>query len=213
MLVRFAATTPGTIGTLPDIQPLMPTNQTDTERFEALFAAHRAAILAFAIRRADSAEEAADVVSDTFTVAWRRLDDVPNGDGALPWLYGTARKALANTRRAGQRRDALAVRAGNELAVALDAAAAKSLAVGPAHELSDASRSSLMGLREEEREALLLVAWEGLKPRDVAQVLGISPITARTRIHRARRNFVAGLPANSGTHASLNTTISQEESS
>lgn len=211
MLDTISAHRLGTFCSMPDTFTAMAANRTDSERFEALFAEHRGAILAFALRRAESAEEAADVVAETFTVAWRKLDDVPAGDKTLPWLYATARNTLANARRAGQRRDALTARAGNELAIVLDAAMVESLAVGPAQELSEHARDSLMSLRGDEREALLLVAWEGLKPREVARVLGISPVTARTRIHRARRNFSAALGGNRPL-TPISTTLSQEES-
>ena len=60
-------------------------------------------VLGYALRRTD-AEEARDVVSETFTVAWRRFDDVPEGEAALPWLLTTARKVLANHRRAAESR-------------------------------------------------------------------------------------------------------------
>ena len=81
----------------------------DTERFRALFAAHRSAVLAYARRRVDP-DAAADVVAETFLVAWRRLDAVP--DDALPWLYGVARKVVGNQRRAQRRSQALVERLG-----------------------------------------------------------------------------------------------------
>lgn len=193
---------------MPDTFIAMAAKQTDSERFEAIFNEHRTAILAFALRRAGSAEEAADVVADTFTIAWRKLHEVPVGAKTLPWLYSTARHTLANSRRADERRDALAARAGSELSIVLDAAVTDALATGPLQELSERSRSALMSLREEEREVLLLVAWEGLKPREIARTLGISPVTARTRIHRARRRFSEA----SGAVPPLTTTFSPEES-
>ncbi|HEY7668545.1 MAG TPA: hypothetical protein VIE12_10530 [Actinomycetota bacterium] len=42
-------------------------------------------MLGYVLRRTDP-EEANDVIAETFTVAWRRLEQVPEGDGALPWL-------------------------------------------------------------------------------------------------------------------------------
>ena len=44
-------------------------------------------------------------MAETFLVAWRRLDDVPAD--ALPWLYGVARRVLANQRRSADRGAAL----------------------------------------------------------------------------------------------------------
>jgi DNA-directed RNA polymerase specialized sigma24 family protein len=66
------------------------------ERFEGLFRQNYAAVRAYALRRAPH-DVAQDVAAETFLVAWRRLDDVP--DDALPWLYGVARRVLANQRR------------------------------------------------------------------------------------------------------------------
>ena len=71
----------------------------DEARFRDLYAAHYRRVLAYATRRIEPAEEAHDVTSETFAVAWRRLDEVPTGDGAGAWLIGTARRILANHRR------------------------------------------------------------------------------------------------------------------
>ena len=57
----------------------------------------------------------ADLLADVYLVAWRRIDEVPRGDGARMWLYGVARRQLANQRRGDRRRSALA----SELAGAL----------------------------------------------------------------------------------------------
>jgi DNA-directed RNA polymerase specialized sigma24 family protein len=74
------------------------------ERFEGLFRENYPLVRAYALRRA-APEAAQDVVADTFLVAWRRLEDVP--DDALPWLYGIARRVLANQRRSADRSAAL----------------------------------------------------------------------------------------------------------
>lgn len=76
-------------------------------RFERLYDAHYAPVLAYALRRSGRTV-AHDVAAETFLVAWRRLDDVPVD--AAPWLYGVARRVLANERRAEKRRAALAER-------------------------------------------------------------------------------------------------------
>lgn len=61
------------------------------ETFRRLYAAHFDAVLGYALRRTDRPEDAADVVSETFVVAWRRIGHV-SLDGSLPWLYaGTDR--------------------------------------------------------------------------------------------------------------------------
>src|SRR5690606_8089851 len=79
-------------------------------RLVELFEAHHTAVLGYVSRRAGSADRAADVFSEVFLVAWRRLDDVPPGAEARLWLFGVARRTLANARRATRRRDALVER-------------------------------------------------------------------------------------------------------
>ena len=155
----------------------------DTARFEALFRTHRSAVLAYARRRV-GADAAADVVAETFLVAWRRLDGV--ADDPLPWLYGVARNVIANQRRASRRSDALIGRL---------AEAGAPLAPSPEHALGtrEALRAALAGLGERDREALRLVAWEGLGPEQAARAAGCSRATFAVRLHRARRRLAAAL--------------------
>src|SRR5919204_2389049 len=72
--------------------------------FERLYRRHVGEVAAYVARRADR-QLVQDVVADTFLVAWRRLDDVP--DDTLPWLYAVARKTLANHRRSSSRQRSL----------------------------------------------------------------------------------------------------------
>jgi RNA polymerase sigma-70 factor (ECF subfamily) len=74
-------------------------NTVDREaRFRRLCEAHTAAVLAYALRRVPR-EDAADVVAETFLVAWRRVDEVDERS-ALPWLYGVARRVVLSQQRA-----------------------------------------------------------------------------------------------------------------
>lgn len=72
-------------------------------RFETLYDRYAHLILAYATRRTPSYEDAADVLADTFTVVWRRINDVPDGDEARLWIYGVARRTLANHHRSDHR--------------------------------------------------------------------------------------------------------------
>lgn len=150
--------------------------------FGRLYREHGRAILAYALRRAGDPEDAADIVAETFLIAWRRRGDVPAGDKARLWLYAVARRVLANRHRAEQRRTRLGERLAESLRTELAAHAAPS---GEAAEVLQA-----MGeLSEEDRELLLLVSWEELSPAEAARVLGISSLAARSRLHRARRRL------------------------
>jgi RNA polymerase sigma-70 factor (ECF subfamily) len=163
----------------------MERSMTDSEdrrkRFDALFIVHGPDIVAYCGWRASSASDAQDAAADVFLTAWRRLDSVPEGEAARVWLYATARRVLANQRRSRRRHVALQKR------LAADAAlvpSAEPLDPEPAlvHE-------ALRRLGTRDREVLLLAEWEGLSPAQIGAVLGCLAVTARGRLHRARRRF------------------------
>lgn len=163
----------------------MTTSQHDRKRrFDALFAAYGPDIVAYCGWRADCADDAQDAVAEVFLTAWRRLDEVPHGDAARVWLYATARRVIANQRRAGRRRVALRERL---------AEASARQAPGWADASPDDAlvREALDMLRPPDREVLLLAEWEGLTPEQIGAVLGCLAVTARGRLYRARRRFRA----------------------
>ncbi|SFP48323.1 RNA polymerase sigma-70 factor, ECF subfamily [Actinomadura madurae] len=156
---------------------------TDEDEFAAVYAATYKALLAYALRRCDTPEDAADVVAETFATAWRRVADMPAGDEARLWLYGVARRVLANHRRGVLRhsRKTAALRA--ELRAA-----------APAQDASPVS-DVFRALPDRDRELLALVAWEGLSVAQIATVLGCSRNAASIRLYRARRRFARALRA------------------
>jgi RNA polymerase sigma-70 factor (ECF subfamily) len=177
-----------------------------TARFRALYEENYERILGYALRRVEPAD-ALDVVAETFTVAWRRLAQIPRGDEARLWLYGTARRVLANHQRAMRRRARLYGRLADEV---------PTRAAEPS---SSAAAAAFARLRTTDRELLALVAWEGLDTREVARVIGCSENAARIRLHRARRRLASALAdeeqslkrAASAGHVSL-TAIRTEDS-
>lgn len=152
-------------------------------RFEQLYGAQLRPLLGYALRRVDRPEEAADVVAEVMLVAWRRLAEVPAGHDARLWLFGVARRILANQRRGRLRRDRLSHRLGRELGHLVWPDHAGDVATGLT------VRAALDALSEEDREILRLAAWEDLDPREIAVVLGIPAVTARSRLHRARQRL------------------------
>jgi RNA polymerase sigma-70 factor, ECF subfamily len=152
------------------------------ERLENLFVEHAAAVRAYALRRIDPAT-AEETVSEVFVIAWRRLDDVP--PDPLPWLLACARRVLANQRRAGRRRIALQER----LSQLGDPPGAWEFDGVPDRPLARA----LGELSGDDRELLLLVAWDELDPEQAAQALGCSRRTLAVRLHRARRRLADSL--------------------
>ncbi|XVX19584.1 RNA polymerase sigma factor [Actinomycetota bacterium] len=146
-------------------------------RFDGLYLSTADALLAYAVRRVSTPADAADVVAETFVVAWRRLDDVPQPENeARAWLYGVARRVLANLHRSEARRSQLAQALRVELTRVQHTA---QQAPTPVEE-------ALSDLSPDDQELLRLTAWEGLSTTELAIALGCTSGAARVRLHRAR---------------------------
>jgi RNA polymerase sigma-70 factor (ECF subfamily) len=139
-------------------------------------------MLGYALRRCDP-DTAQDVVADTFLVCWRRIDHVPAD--ARPWLFGVARKVIANRRRGAARTQSLRARAADTAIVAHD------------RDLGDkiSERHSIQAtfgqLSERDRETLSLVLWDGPDHAAAARALGCTRPAFAVRLHRARRRLTA----------------------
>ena len=153
------------------------------ERLEQLFRAHEPAVVAYVRRRARG-DVVDDIVAETFLVAWRRLDDIP--EEALPWLLGVARRVLSTHRRAAGRRQRLCVRL---------IATHSSTHVETPDRVEDRVSAALARLSAKDREALILVAWDGLTPQQAADALGEPAGRFRVRLHRAKQRMKALLDA------------------
>jgi RNA polymerase sigma factor (sigma-70 family) len=136
-------------------------------------------------RRLDPAT-ADDLVAETFLIAWEhRRDYRPAKASARAWLYGIATNLVRRHARSQARAQRAMAREGGRTttAEAPDSLAAQRVDAGAqARRLATA----LAELRDEERDALLLVAWAGLQPIEVAAALSVPVATVRTRLHRAR---------------------------
>ena len=150
-------------------------------RLEQLYEAHASAVFSYARRRASWAD-ADEVVSETFLIAWRRLDQVPSQERA--WLIGVARKVLANRNRSEARQQ----RVRHRLVVARPAD-------DRTEDVDARVHSALAQLSDTDRDALTMLAWDGLSPAEIGTALGCSRAAAYVRIHRARRRFAALLAA------------------
>jgi RNA polymerase sigma factor (sigma-70 family) len=156
----------------------------EQRRLEEIFREYAPRVLDYARYRGATLTEAEDVVSDVFVVLTRRLVDAPAASSeVLPWLFGIARKVLGNQLRGSKRRQALVERSGEALLWTNRAdhdpssVATRNLVI----------RQGLSKLREKDREALLLVAWDGLQYDEAARVIGCTPGALAQRILRARQ--------------------------
>ena len=149
---------------------------TSEAEFERLFREHHDAVHRYVARRL-AADAVQDIVSETFLTAWRRHGELKGEP--LPWLLGVARRAMANHARGDARRGALYTRLSTEHH------ANSPRDPEPESQLTVA----LSTLPERDREALMLVAWDGLDHRVAASVMGCSTTAFAVRIHRARRKL------------------------
>jgi RNA polymerase sigma-70 factor (ECF subfamily) len=160
-------------------------------KFRTAFDAHYDAVARYCLRRI-AAGEVNDVVADVFVIAWRKIDAMPHGDSALPWLYAVARNELRNRHRSALRLRRLGERA-----------AAQGAGDDPGPEPVVVARSeyrdlmaALRTLRRGDQEVLLLRTQEELGYEQIALVIGSTPEAARKRVARAlqRLRRIAGIP-------------------
>jgi RNA polymerase sigma-70 factor (ECF subfamily) len=151
----------------------MSSEQMRRRRFEALAQEVYEPVQRY-VRRRVSAPAVDDVVSETMLTLWRRLDDIPPADG-LFWAYGVARRQIANHRRGAARHLRL-----------LGRMAAEPVREQPGeHPLAPELESAMGKLGEQDQEILRLWAWEGLEPREIALMMGLTPNAVSIRLHRA----------------------------
>jgi RNA polymerase sigma-70 factor (ECF subfamily) len=161
---------------------------TDEDAFRDLYDRHHRRVLAYLLRRANR-EAAFDAAEDVFLVAWRRLSEIPPDDRALPWLYGVARRVLANQRRSASRFARLARRA---------AASVPDPPPGPEAEAitsleTDAVLTALATLPDPDQEVLRLTYWEELPHAEIAPIIGCSTESVHVRRYRAERRLANAL--------------------
>ncbi|NKE57776.1 sigma-70 family RNA polymerase sigma factor [Lentzea sp. PSKA42] len=142
------------------------------EDFSAVYRECYPRVLAYAASHA-GAQRAEDITSETFTIAWRKLDQMPSN--ALPWLLGITRNLVRTARRQVWHDELADVPATDDFAQVVEL------------------RAALASLSEADQEVLTLVAWHGLTPVEAAQVLGCTTATFFVRLHRARRRLRAAL--------------------
>lgn len=154
--------------------------------FEDFYREHVEAIQGFVARRVGDPHLAADLTADTFLAAIDAAESYRAGRGKpRAWLFGIAQNVVsAEHRRAGRERGASARVEGHRLLDPDD--------LGRMQERIDAEARSrdlyaaLGELPDDERRIFELHALDELSPREAAAVLGIHPVTARVRLHRAR---------------------------
>lgn len=147
-------------------------------RFELVVELHGEALLSYFLRRTETKEDAADLLSETFLTIWRRARSIPLQDEeARMWMFGVARNTLSNHRRSRIRHRLLSEKLARELHVA---------PAVPDTETALAVRQAISSLPPDLAELIQLVHWDGFTIAEVATLVGIPAPTARSRYARAR---------------------------
>ena len=142
-------------------------------------------LLGYFVRRLDDREDAADALADTLLVLWRHeRKPPPNEEGRRRYAFGVARNILS-TALSGSAATTRSRRS----------AAGGTRPVAAAEPLDPDLLAALAGLREVDRELVLLVAWEGFGVAEAGAVLGLKPDAARQRYGRARTALKSRLGA------------------
>jgi RNA polymerase sigma factor (sigma-70 family) len=161
-------------------------------RFRDLYQANFRPVQGYAVNRLGTADDVPDVVAEVFTIAWRRLADVPPPPADRLWLYGTARRVIARRcRSAGRLRNLLGRLAAERYPV-------QQLPAGAIDPVTEHMLAALATLKAADREALLLVYWEQLSYAEAAQVLGCSANAVGIRVHKAKARLRALLDEGTG---------------
>jgi RNA polymerase sigma-70 factor, ECF subfamily len=155
--------------------------ESDEQRFRELYDRTYDRVWAFVLRRVPEEDAANDVVSETFLAVWRRIRDVPfDARSADAWVFGTARRMLANSWRGSKRRRRLFDRVRQRpVDVFLD--------ISAGDESNQHVLEALEKLRPGDREILALAFWEELDTEQIARVLGCTKNAAAVRLTRARK--------------------------
>ena len=170
-------------------QPEIGRDSRVDSRFDSLYRAHHRDVLAYFIRRELPRSDAEDAAADVFTVAWRRFDQIPDGDQAVEWLYGVAHKVLSNHRRSWRRALRLDRRLGG---LARSSPGTPELQVVRSVE-DQMLIGALNQLRFSDREILRLATWEKMPHSSIGELLGITQAAVDQRISRARRRLAKEL--------------------
>jgi RNA polymerase sigma factor (sigma-70 family) len=157
------------------------------DRFRELYERNYPFILRYVRRRLDVRTSSdLDVVSESFAVAWRRLDDVPLAPEDLPWLYGVTRNVLRRQQRRGRQVRRLQIRLELQPEVSSEP-------LGVDAETRTAVRQAIGALSEIDQEIVTLSFWEALTHAQIASVLDLSENAVELRLRRARSRLRATL--------------------
>lgn len=160
---------------------------TERDMFAEFYRRHFDRVMAFAVRRVQRPEDAADLTQAIFLAVIESADRFDSRRGTpVGWLYGIAHNAVASWRRSQARSAEVHIRLTARRHLVPDEYAILDDRIAAAR-LGDEVAAAMAELPESQRLVLELVAHDGLTSSQAAEALGILPPTARMRLARARR--------------------------
>lgn len=153
-------------------------------QFEHVFRTHYHAVHGYVMSHYPTLDTAA-ILSNTFDIAWRRLDDIPPA-AERGWLIGVARNCARNEARTARRHI-------NYLETFAHAHTATNQPEPITADVIATVVAAFGKLTDADREVLLLADWEQLPLADLAAALEITTNAATVRLHRARKRLRAYL--------------------
>ena len=158
----------------------MGSSPTTDTKFRRIYGEHFEAVTRYCLRRLPVAD-VNDATAEVFLVAWKKIDRMPAGAEALPWLYGVARNVVRNTNRSTRRSGRLTGR----LRGLAPTRPQDPSAVVVRRQEDEELLTALSELSADDREVLRLRAYEGLTAAEIGSALNISTEAAKKRVTRA----------------------------
>jgi RNA polymerase sigma-70 factor (ECF subfamily) len=174
-----------------DDEAIVAASLEEPEAFGELFRRHSPRLHAYVKRRLGPAL-ADDVVAETFATAFRQRARFDGRAAFGAWLWGIASKVIARHHRQESRMYRAFARTGADPAV--DGVAELASARATAAALGPRLAKALAGLKPQDRDAVLLLAWGELSYAEIAVALDMPLGTVKAKIHRARAKLRKALP-------------------
>ena len=153
-------------------------------KFAGLYDRYYGHVYAYCRRRVDI-DRVEDAVADVFLVAWRKIDEIPEGERALMWLYRVAYRVVGHLWRSSSRTRKLESKL---LSLGVESHPTPEGLLIMAQEEQQVIEAASK-LRGKDEEVLRLSVWERLNNNQIASILDISDNAVKQRLHRAKKNL------------------------
>jgi len=170
-------------------------NPTGRTNFDALYQSemvpHMSLLYNYAVRLTNNAEDAKDLIQDTYLKAYRFIDKYERGTNAKAWLFRILKNSFINNYRKNSRTPQQVEYTEVEDYVELmksDYAPTTDLRKDIFDNvLGDDVMRAMESLNEEFRTIIILSDIEEMTYEEIAEILDIPLGTVRSRLHRARK--------------------------